>query len=189
MAFDMSDTMTAEIALLVSGTANGVWTIGEMAFMSTSDGLEYTSSAGSDYETSFTSILAGLSVRSKKPSALDRHIFELGLAAGPAFVRLDARPWATAEMPASPSLHKICLSARIQAAYDFYIVPAFSVGAVVGYRYLQADFAGSTYSADFDFLEAGGGANMLTRLTEVTLPARPVAWSSPYFGLRCGFRI
>ncbi len=189
LAYDMSDRLTTEIELLVSGTANGVWTIGEMAFTSTADSLEYTAGAGSDYETNFISILAGLSVRSKKPTALDRHIFELGLAAGPAFVRLDARPWATGATPPLPGLRKICLSARIQAAYDFYIVPAFSVGAVVGYRYLQADFAGSIYSADFDFLETGGGENMLTRLTEVTLPARPVAWSSPYFGLRCGFRI
>ena len=189
LAYDLTDRMAAEIELLVSGTANGVSTAGEMVFTSTSDGLEYGANAGSGYETSFTSLLAGLVIRSKMPTALDRHIFELGIAAGPAFVRLDARPWATAEMPASPSLHKIFLSARIQAAYDFYIVPAFSVGAVVGYRYLQADFAGSIYSADFDFLEAGGGANMLTRLTEVTLPVRPVAWSSPFLGFRCGFRI
>jgi hypothetical protein len=189
LAYDVSDRLAAEIELFVSGTAAGVWTGGEMAFTSTTDGLEYTSGAGSDYETSFTSILAGLSVRSKKPTALDRHIFELGIAAGPAFARLDARPWATGATPALPGLRKICLAARVQAAYDFYIVPAFSVGADVGYRYLQADFAGSVYSADFDFLEAGSGANMLTRLTEVTLPVRPVAWSSLYFGLRCGFRI
>jgi len=189
LAYDLTDRMAAEIELLVSGAAPGVWTIGEMAFMSTTDGLEYTSSAGSDYETSFTSILAGLSVRSKKPSALDRHIFELGGAAGPAFVRLDERPWTTGATPRLPGLRKICLAARIQAAYDFHIVPAFFVGAAVGYRYLQADFAGSVYSAVFDFLEAGSGENMLTRLTEVTLPVRPVAWSSPYFGLRCGFRI
>jgi hypothetical protein len=189
LAYDLTDRMAAEIELLVSGAAPGVWTIGEMAFMSTTDGLEYTFSAGSDYETSFTSILAGLSVRSKKPSALDRHIFELGLAAGPAFVRLDARPWTNGMTPPLPGLRKICLAARVQAAYDFHIVPAFSVGAVVGYRYLQADFAGSVYSADFDFLEAGGGVNMLTRLTEVTLPGRPIAWSSPFASIRCGFRI
>jgi hypothetical protein len=175
--------------MLLSGTADGVWTAGDMVFTSTSDGNEYSASAGSAYRTSSTSLLAGLSVRSKKPTALDRHIFELGIAAGPAFVRLEPQPWATAEMPTSPSLRKICLSARIQAAYDFYIVPAFSIGAIVGYRYLQADFAGSVYSADFDFLETGGGSNVLSRLTEVALPVRPVAWSSPYFGLRCGFRI
>ena len=181
--------MTAEIELLVSGTTNGVWTSGEMVFTSTADGLEYSVNAGSGYETSFTSILAGL----VRP-------IEEAYGPGPAHLRArhsgrtGIRPAGRAALgdrrtPASPSLHKICLAARIQAAYDFYIVPAFSVGAAVGYRYLQADFAGSVYSADFDFLEAGGGANTLTRLTEVTLPVRPVAWSSPYFGLRCGFRI
>ncbi|MCK7514952.1 MAG: hypothetical protein MZV70_70405 [Desulfobacterales bacterium] len=61
-----------------------------MVFTSTADGLEYTAGAGSDYETSFTSLLAGLVIRSKRPTALDRHIFELGLSAGPAFARLVA---------------------------------------------------------------------------------------------------
>ena len=189
LAYDLTDRISAEIEMLLSGTADGVSTGGDMVFTSTSDGNEYSASAGSAYRTSFASLLAGLVIRSKMPTALDRHIFELGIAAGPAFVRLDARPWATAEMLASPRLSKICLSARIQAAYDFYIVPAFSIGAVVGYRYLQTDFAGSAYSADFDFLESGGGSNMLTRLTEVTLPGRPIAWSSPFAGIRCGFRI
>ena len=151
LAYDLTDRLAAEIELLVSGTANGVWTSGDLVFTSTADGLEYTATAGSDYETSFTSVLAGLAFRSKKPTALDRHIFELGIAAGPAFVRLDERPWTTGAAPRLPGLRKICLAARVQAAYDFHIVPAFFVGAAVGYRYLQAEFAGSVYSTVFRF--------------------------------------
>lgn len=188
LAYDLTDRIAAEVELLVSGTANGVWTSGDLVFTSTADGLDYTATAGSDYETSFTSVLAGLAFRSKKPTALDRHIFELGIAAGPAFVRLDEQPWTTGTAPRLPGLRKTCLAASVQAVYDFHIVPAFFVGAAVGYRYLQAEFPGSVYSTVFDFLETVSGENMLTRLTEVTLPARPVKWSSPYFGLRCGFR-
>jgi hypothetical protein len=187
LAYDLTDKISAELELLNSGTAPAS-TAGEMVFTSTSDGLEYSAWAGSDYETSFTSVLAGVVIRSKRPTALERHVLELGLAAGPAFVRLEARPWSTAGSPASSTLRKVALSARVQAAYDFYIVPAFSVGAVVGYRYLRTDFSGSVYSADFDFLGTGGGSNVLSRLTEVALPVRPVEWSSPFFGIRCGFR-
>ena len=60
LAYDVTDRLAAEIELLVSGTANGVWTSGDLVFTSTADGLEYTATAGSDYETSFTSVLAGL---------------------------------------------------------------------------------------------------------------------------------
>jgi hypothetical protein len=188
LGYDLTDRLSAEIELLRSGMAPGIWTGGDMVFTSTADGLEYTTGAGSDYETSFTSLLAGVVIRSKRPTALERHILELGAVAGPAFVRLEARPWAAAGSLASASLRKVALSARVQAAYDFYIVPAFSVGAVIGYRYLRADFAGSIYSAEFDFLEAAGGPNTITRLTEVALPVRPVEWSSPFLGIRCGFR-
>lgn len=188
LGYDLTDRISAEIEVLRSGTANGLSTLGEMAFTSTTDGLEYGAFAGSGYRTDFTSLLAGVVVRSKRPTALERHILELGVAAGPAFVRLEGRPWAAAGSLASTSLRKVALSARAQAAYDFYIVPAFSVGAVVGYRYLRADFAGSIYAAEFDFLEAAGGPNTITRLTEVALPVRPVEWSSPFLGIRCGFR-
>jgi hypothetical protein len=170
LGYDLTDRISAEIELLRSGTAKGLSTLGEMVFDSTTDGLEYGAFAGSEYRTDFTSLLAGVVIQSKRPTALDRHIFELGIAAGPAFVRLEARPWATAGSPASSTLRKVALS------------------AVIGYRFLRTDFAGSIYSADFDFLEAAGGPNTITRLTEVALPVRPVEWSSPFLGIRCGFR-
>lgn len=187
-SLDLTDRMAAEIELLVSGTADGASTIGEMSFTSAEDGREYGATAGAAYRANFTSVLAGLVFRTKAPTVLDRHIFELGLAAGPAFAGLDVRPWASTVAPAPYRLTRLTWSARAQGAYDFYIVPAFSVGAVAGYRHLRLDFAVRDYAAQFDFWTEDGPVP-LTRQAEVSLPGRPIVWSGLFLGFRCGLRI
>lgn len=187
-SLDLTDRMAAEIELLVSGTADGASTIGDMSFTSTEDGREYGATAGAAYRANFTSVLAGLVFRTKAPTTLDRHIFELGLAAGPAFAGLEVQPWASSVDPAAYRLTKLTWSARAQGAYDFYVVPAFSVGAVAGYRHLRLDFAVRDYAAPFDFWAEDGPAP-ITRQTEVSLPGRPIEWSGFFLGVRCGLRI
>jgi hypothetical protein len=178
--------MSAEVEFVLSGkTRSAGSTYGEMAFTWPSDGLRYHAFAGANYDTGFTSLLVGLSFRTGSPTALDRHVFEVGAAVGPVLGTMKLLTWDGGYQ----DLRKIALSGRIQAAYDFHIVPTFSIGAFIGYRYLRIGFPSSTYLADVEFLEVGNESNTLTRPIEVTLPGQTVKWPGPFFGFRLGFRI
>jgi len=186
LAYELTEKMSAEVELVLSGkTRSAGSTYGEMAFTSFPDGLRYHAYAGANYDTGFTSLLVGLSFRTGSPTALNRHIFEVGAAAGPALGTMKLLTWDGD----SQDLRKIALSGRIQAAYDFHILPSFSIGAFVGYRHLRVGFPSSTYSADVEFREVGNESNALTRPVEVTLPGQTVKWPGPFFGFRLGFRI
>lgn len=189
LAYEWTERLSAEVELVLSGRAIAAGTsYGEMAFTSAADGREYRTYAGGNMETSFVSLLFGLTFRTKAPSALNRHIFEVGAAVGPALGKLKIY---LSDMSATGlrDLRKVVFSGRIHGAYDFYILPTLSVGVLIGYRYLQVDFPGLIYSAEVEFREVGNESNTLTRLTEVVLPGPPIAWSSPFLGFRLGFRI
>jgi hypothetical protein len=189
LAYEWTERLSAEVELVLSGRAIAAGTsYGEMAFTSGADGREYRAYAGSNMGTSFVSLLFGLTFRTKAPSALNRHIFEVGAAVGPALGKFKLHPWGMSATW-SQDLRKVAFSGRIHSAYDFYILPTFSVGVLIGYRYLELDFSGLTYSAEVEFREVGNESNALTRLTEVVLPGPPIAWSSPFLGFRLGFRI
>jgi hypothetical protein len=186
LAYELTEKMSAEVELVLSGLARSAGAIfGEMAYTSFPDGLRYHALAGANYDTGFTSLLFGVTFRTKPPAALDRHIFEVGAAAGPALGTMKLLTWDGG----SQDLHKITLSGRIQAAYDFHILPAFSIGAFAGYRYLRVGFPLSTYTADVEFAEVGNESNTVTRPIEVTLPGQTIRWPGPFFGFRLGFRI
>ena len=186
LAYELNEKMSAEAELVLSGKAlQAGSTFGEMAFTSFPDGLSYHAYAGANYHTGFASLLLGLSFRTKLPAALDRHVFEVGAAAGPALGTMTLLTWDEG----SQGTHKIALSGKIHAAYDFHVVPSFSLGAFVGYRYVRVNFPSSTYSAEVEFREVGDESNALTRPVEVTLPGQKVKWPGPFFGFRLAFRI
>jgi hypothetical protein len=186
LAYELTEKMSAEAELVLSGKAlQAGSTYGEMAFTPSPSGPRYHAYAGANYHTGFASLLLGLSFRTKLPAALDRHIFEVGAAAGPALGTMTLLTWDEG----SQRTHKIALSGKIHAAYDFHILPSFSLGAFVGYRYIRVNFPSSTYSAEIEFREVGNESNALTRPVEVTLPGQAVKWPGPYFGFRLAFRI
>ena len=186
LACELTERMSAEVELVLSGQARSAGSnYGEMAFTSFPDGLRYRAYAGANYDTGFASLLVGLSFRTKLPTALDRHIFEVGAAAGPALGSMTLMTWDGG----SQGLHKTALSGKIHAAYDFHILPSFSLGAFVGYRHLRVAFPSSSYTADVEFFEIGNESNTLTRPIEVTLPGQTIKWPGPYFGFRLAFRI
>jgi hypothetical protein len=186
LAYDLTARTSLEAEVVHSGQARVAGSAyGEMDYISFPEGLHYSAWAGGNYHTSFTSLLAGLSFRTKPPSALDRHIFEVGAAAGAALgtmtlLTLDG---------GSQGLAKIAPSGKIHAAYDFYVLPKLSLGAIVGYRYLRIDFPSATYTAEVEFHEAGNESNTVTRPVVVTVPGQTVRWPGPFFGFRLGIRI
>lgn len=186
LAYELTEKMSAEVEITLSGTARSAGSsYGEMAYTSFPDGLRYHAYAGANYDTGFASLLFGATFRTKLPSALDRHIFEVGAAAGPALGTMRLLTWDGG----SQDLRKVALSGKVQVAYDFHILPAFSIGAFVGYRHLRVDFPSSTYTADVEFFEVGNDSNTVTRQIVVSLPGQMIKWPGPFFGFRLGFRI
>jgi hypothetical protein len=181
LAFDWSDRWSAEVeASLTPATMGSLGTV--LSFTSGLDGREYFALFGESRAVRFTSLLAGLTYRLVPSSTFLRHSLEAGVAAGPAFVRTTLYNETT--------VRKTVLCGRIQAAYDFYLLPEVSIGVFAGYRIMRATFPGDLLSFYTEFQESGetpGGT--ITRQTEITLPDLSVDGSGPFMGLRIGFRI
>jgi hypothetical protein len=96
-----------------------------------------------------------------------------------------------ARRPRFKAEHKTVLSARAQAAYDFYFIPALSPGACIGYRHLEAKFPATSVSWSLEFVEEGVPyyeAERFTRSTEISIPERTFTRSTFYLAIRAGFR-
>lgn len=189
LAFDLSENHTAEVEIIASGRSREAWSYALMDFISSSDGLTYHAYYQPGAVTSFVSVLFGLTYRTKTPTVYERHAFEAGAALGPAFgtLGIDA---GTVDLLSAEAVHKTALSGRVHGGYSFLILPTLSVGAVLGYRFLEMSFAGSTHSSDVAFSEAdGAGGTAFTRATEITLPGRTIKWTGFYFGLRLDWKI
>ena len=141
LAYEWSERWSAEVEVLFSGWRAGGLEIGALTFTSVDDGKTYEDDFFYfSYQTNFSAVLLGLTYRPFAPSEFRRHIVEAGLAVGPAWAKItDTGLWPTAS-----SARKLTFSARAHAAYDFYVIPTLSLGAVVGYRYLRANFPEST---------------------------------------------
>jgi hypothetical protein len=87
-------------------------------------------------------------------------------------------------------VRKTVLCGRVQAAYDYYFVPAVSVGVFAGYRLMKTTIPGDVLSSLIVYEESvGPSGGTIERLTEITLPDLSVDGSGPFAGLRIGFRI
>ena len=192
LAYEWTDHWLLEIELFGPGKvlpANGY---AILSFVSSTDGKTYVGDAGIAHDASFASLLLGPVFRPLAPSALDRHAVELGIAAGPARVGLD--PAVPSDYLTWPAGHKTVLSARVHAAYDFYFVPAVSLGAFVGYRYLEAEFPQVTAAADIGFRDFSGDpsyypAPSFYRPAELSFPSQTYSMTGVTFGLRLTFRL
>lgn len=185
IAYYWRSDWAAELEVLPFRLGNN-YISGDMTFTSSLDGLPYRGSYFSGYAVNCLALLAGLSYRPIAPSALQRHAVEAGLAFGPAFVSLKNTGEGTFLLP---SARKVAVCARIKAAYDFYIVPAFSLGAFGGYLYTETSFSGLEGSMTALFVSADESYTELHRPTKTALPDLPVKASGFYWGLQIGFRI
>jgi len=185
LAYDWREDWAAEVEIMPFGLGYN-YIEGEMAFTSSLDGLPYRGNYHSSYFVDCLALLFGLSYRPIAPSALQRHAFEAGLAAGPALVSLKNIGEGSFLLP---SARKVAVCARVKAAYDFYIVPVFSLGAFAGYRYTETSFSGLEGSMTAFFSSSAEPYTELHRPTTTALPDIPVKASGFYWGLRVSFRI
>lgn len=185
LAYELTETWLPEIEVyLPRKEIHGVW--GDLRFTSTADGRIYQSRVGDERHVDFSSVLIGLNYRPLTPSPLERTSVEFGISAGPAMVKVTPGRGPVRIEPFGLSGQKIVLSARVHAAYDFYFVPAFSLGAVVAFRYLQATYPAMTGAIDATFYDYG--VEPFTRQVEVDIPALKVDETGLTAGLRIGFR-
>jgi hypothetical protein len=181
LAYDWNERWSVEVeAFSVPGNRGAM--DAELAFTSGVDGLAYAASFAETHLAKYTGLVAGVTYRPLSPSALRRSVVEIGAAAGPAFVSVSTF------YPGVPA-KKTAFCGRIQVAYDFYFVPAVSVGAVAGYRYMKTSVPEEPVLWDIVFEESTPPhLATLQRLTEITLPDLSVDGSGPFIALRIGFR-
>ena len=181
LAFDWNDRWSVEVEGSPTPATMGSLDTA-LSFTSSLDGRDYFALFGESRAVRFTSLLAGLTYRLVPASTLLRHSLEAGVAAGPAFVRYT--------LYNETIVRKTVLCGRIQAAYDFYLMPEVAIGVFAGYRIMRAKFPGDVFSFFAEFQESGEApAGTIERQTEITLPDLSIDGSGPFVGLRIGFRI
>ncbi len=187
LSYEWTEHLSTEIEFFTMGPAPAQSDVVWLRFTSAIDGKTYSTSLYHEYWVESGSLLFGLNYRSRIPAPLERHIFEAGVAAGAGWVKSSGMAYYSF----FPADRKTVLSARAQVAYDFYFIPALSLGACVGYRYLEAKFPATTISGDLEFVEEGvpsSEAERFTRSTEISLPERTFTRSTFYLSIRAGFR-
>jgi len=181
LAYAWNERWSAEVEAF---SAAGTWGSmdAELAFTSGVDGRAYAAPFGESHRVKYTGLVAGVTYRTLSPSALRRSVVEIGAAAGPAFVSVSR---VYPDVPA----RKTAFCGRVQAAYDFYFVPAVSVGAAAGYRFMKTSVSEEPFLSEIVFEESiPPYAATLQRPTEITLPDLSVDGGGPFIVLRIGFR-
>jgi hypothetical protein len=191
LAYQWSRKLAAEIELNVSNYMTDH--SADLRFTSTLDGIKYLAYLGSGEFVSSTSLLVGLTFRPLRPKALQPHVIEVGMAAGPAWTRTSIsrlyiaseeryiayyEDWMTVE-------RKRIWTGRARVSYDYHFNRALSMGAYAEYRWLRVDIPSYEVTEELDFREAGDYYGQhLWRITEVTFPARTITMG----GFACGLR-
>ena len=184
LSYDWTEHWSAGIEFQASGRSDQGHTMTILPFTSSLDGKNYIGEWDPGLLTSFVSALIGLTYRTKTTTVYEQHAFEIGAAAGPAWGRLGVDP-GSAGLLSAETVYKISISARVQGGYEFLITPHLSVGAIVGYHFLEMTFPGSTCTSDVAFSEQDSSAGpAFTRTTEITFSGRTMSWSGPFLGLR-----
>ncbi|MCJ7488498.1 MAG: hypothetical protein MUQ25_20345 [Candidatus Aminicenantes bacterium] len=189
LGYELSERLAAEVELVFARWSAGGSEIGALRYASAIDGKTYEQHfVYYSYTARFSAALLGLTYRPSAPSEFRRHIVEAGLAVGPAWTGRTASEF---YLPTAPLGRKITLSARVHAAYDFYVIPSLSFGVAVGYRYFRVDLPASTETATIIFWDAAEEypSTFVERVTEMTIPPRKIDASGFYIGLRLGVRI
>jgi hypothetical protein len=182
LAYDWNERWSVEVEAFSPPGNRGAMDA-ELAFTSGVDGLAYSAPFGETHLAKYTGLVAGVTYRPLSPSALRRSVVEIGAAAGPAFVSVSTF------YPGVPA-KKAAFCGRIQVAYDFYFIPAVSVGASAGYRFMKTSVPEEPVLFDIVFDESTPPyLATLQRLTEITLPDLSVDGSGPFIALRIGFRL
>jgi hypothetical protein len=186
LAYQWSRKLAAEIELNVSNYMTHH--LAELRFTSTLDGIEYWSVLGNYEFVNSTSLLVGLTFRPLRPKALQPHVIEVGVAAGPAWTKTSIYGWFLEYGEDRMTVgRKTTGTGRVRVSYDYHFNRALSMGAYAEYRRLRVDIPSYGVTASLDFHEAGDyNGQPLWRITEMTLPARTITMGGFACGLRFG---
>lgn len=187
LGYEWTPQVTVEAEYFVLGRRQSL-TWGALEFTSSFDGRPYRGVGDAGIDARFSGLLVGLAFRPQAPSALERHVVEIGAAIGPAFARGTAS-FFPFEASQTQAVRKVAFAGRIRAAYDYYPIPTLSVGAVVDWRFVQTHLSGLTTSGNANFVDVEDTAVSFPRLTEVAFPPIAVTATGFYWGLRIGVRI
>lgn len=190
LAFEWTDHWLVELELFFPNKNPHFSGRGQASFLSTTDGKTCGGEVYFVHDASFASLLIGPVYRPLPPSPLNRHAVEIGVAAGPARIGIVPADYYDVSLPSG---HKIVLSAFAHAAYDFYFVPALSLGAFAGYRYLEAGFPAATVTSQVAFRDLAEPypyqTDPVIRTTELTFPRFAYSLTGVTFGVRMTFRL
>ncbi len=190
LALEWTDHWLVELELFFPNKNPHFSGLGQASFLSTTDGKTYGGEVYFVNDASFASLLIGPVYRPLPPSPLNRHAVEIGVAAGPARIGIVPADYYDVSLPAG---HKIVLSAFAHAAYDFYFVPALSLGVFAGYRYLEAGFPALTVTSQVAFRDLAEPypyqTDPVIRTTELTIPRLAYSLTGVTFGVRMTFRL
>lgn len=193
LAYEWTPHWSIDAEFFTDGGISCSWS-GFFDFNSSTDSMSYQSGVYDGYEIRFVSFLLGLSYHPFVRDSLQRHNIEIGAAAGPAWI--SGTPYGSDVLgPGNPftlpSVGEIGFSGRVQAAYEYYFAPSWSLGLFAGYRFMEKRLTGVVASGTPAFWESGDSAQTVVfrRLVEVSLPALSLKGSGPFVGLRVAFRI
>ena len=186
LGYEWTDRWVSEIELSLWGKDMDAYANTYPAFVSESDNRTYQAYVHDPFRVGYDYVLAGVAYRPVVPSPGRKAAVEIGISAGPAWVKVES---AGSLLPAEK---KTVPAVRIRASYDHYFTPSFFLGVYGGYRYSEASFAPVTVTRELTFHDRDNWedpAAPITSQVELTLPVREFTWSGVVYGLRIGFRI
>jgi hypothetical protein len=195
LAYEWTDRWLTEIEWFHQGGLNAELysgdEYGQATFVSTADLKTYGTIVPPlpwpNQRIDIDAFLIGLDYRLLAPSPLKRAAIEVGAAAGPAWVRIVPNEGIL------PADRKVTPSVRVHGAFDYYFVRSFSLGLIVSYRYVHAEFPAGTASGDAAFYDVNDiypyETAPIVRLTELSYPVRTATRGSIAVGVRIAFRL
>lgn len=185
IGWEWTERWISEIELFMWGRGQEIFMEAAPSFVSTADGRTYTGFSPFRQSVSIDYVLIGMAYRPVVPSSGRKASLEVGIAAGPAWVRLGAyESLLSAE-------NKTALAGRVQAVYDYSFTRSLSLGVYAGYRFGRAAFSGATVTQALVFRDWNGGVDPaeLTRQVEMNVPPREFSQDGLIYGLRLSLRI
>lgn len=186
LGYEWTERWISEIELSLWGKAMEAYANTYPAFVSETDNRTYQAYVSDPLRVGYDYVLVGVAYRPVVPSPGHTAAVEVGISAGPAWVKVEPAG------PLMPAEKKTVPAVRIRAAFDHYFTPSFFLGVYGGYRYSEASFAPVTVTRELTFHDRDNWedpAEPITSQVESTLPVREFSWSGIVYGLRIGFRI
>jgi hypothetical protein len=137
---------------------------------------------------SYTSLLLGLNWKPVYPSFANKHIVELGIAAGPTLAQMNLDCEYSYDL--NQKLKVLTWTYKAHVAYDYFYTEKFSLGVFFAYQYLQASFPSATFFNEKQEFWLGNvyPADRFIRPTEFTIPEHNIQLGGMAYGIRVGVR-